>query len=161
MDDGEKNESEKKNKLVESVELFKTIIKWFQNIPIIIYFNKTDEFEEKIKTTSHLADYFPQFEGPKNDPIVAKKFIFQMFFKDVTKTNGISEEDLLNLGNEEICTLNICKQLELKSRYDEQHIFADFICATNAPIIPTKLKDLKIAIEESMRLRNLEDLNMI
>ena len=161
MDDGEKNESEKKNKLVESVELFKTIIKWFQNIPIIIYFNKTDEFEEKIKTTSHLADYFPQFEGPKNDPIVAKKFIFQMFFKDVTKTNGISEENLLDLGNEEICTLNICKQLELKSRYDEQHIFADFICATNAPIIPTKLKDLKIAIEESMRLRNLEDLNMI
>ena len=99
MDDGEK-----KNKLVESVELFKTIIKWFQNIPIIIYFNKTDEFEEKIKTTSHLADYFPQFEGPKNDPIVAKKFIFQMFFKDVTKKNGISEENLLNLGNEEICT---------------------------------------------------------
>ena len=65
------------------------------------------------------------------------------------------------LTQQALCTLNICKQLELKSRYDEQHIFADFICATNAPIIPTKLKDLKIAIEESMRLRNLEDLNMI
>ena len=150
--------------MLESIELFKTIVKWFQNIPIIIYFNKTDVFEEKIKTTSHLADYFPQFEGPKNDPTVAKKFIFQMFFKDVTKPSSISEEDLLNLGNEEICTLNICKQLDgigEKSRYMEQHIFADFTCATDAKIISTKLKDLKIAIEESFRLRNLEDLNMI
>ena len=58
MDDGQKVGIEKKNKLVESVELFKTIIKWFQNIPIIIYFNKTDEFEEKIKVPLQIYDKY-------------------------------------------------------------------------------------------------------
>ena len=48
----------------ESKALFKTIITypWFQSSSIILFLNKTDLLEEKIKY-SNLADYFPEFTG--------------------------------------------------------------------------------------------------
>ena len=48
----------------ESKALFKTIITypWFQQSSIILFLNKTDLLEEKIKK-SNLASYFPDFEG--------------------------------------------------------------------------------------------------
>ena len=48
----------------ESKALFKTIITypWFQSSSIILFLNKTDLLEEKIKS-SNLADYFPEFTG--------------------------------------------------------------------------------------------------
>ena len=48
----------------ESKALFRTIITypWFQNSSIILFLNKKDLLEEKI-LYSHLADYFPEFDG--------------------------------------------------------------------------------------------------
>lgn len=48
----------------ESKALFRTIITypWFQNSSIILFLNKKDLLEEKIMY-SHLADYFPEFDG--------------------------------------------------------------------------------------------------
>lgn len=48
----------------ESKALFRTIITypWFQNSSIILFLNKKDLLEEKIMF-SHLADYFPEFDG--------------------------------------------------------------------------------------------------
>ena len=52
------------NRLHESCALFQTILTypWFRHAAIILFLNKKDLLEEKIKT-SHLADYFPQFDG--------------------------------------------------------------------------------------------------
>lgn len=52
------------NRMEESKALFRTIITypWFQNSSIILFLNKKDLLEEKIMY-SHLADYFPEFEG--------------------------------------------------------------------------------------------------
>ena len=48
----------------ESKALFKTIItyRWFKNSSVILFLNKKDLLEEKIKS-SNLADYFPDFQG--------------------------------------------------------------------------------------------------
>lgn len=48
----------------ESLALFRTIVTypWFANSSIILFMNKKDLLEEKIMT-SHLADYFPDFDG--------------------------------------------------------------------------------------------------
>ncbi len=48
----------------ESKALFRTIITypWFRSSSIILFLNKTDLLEEKIET-SHLADYFPDYDG--------------------------------------------------------------------------------------------------
>ncbi|CAB3983576.1 guanine nucleotide-binding G(q) subunit alpha [Paramuricea clavata] len=57
-------ESDSENRMEESKALFRTIITypWFQNSSIILFLNKKDLLEEKIMY-SHLADYFPEFEG--------------------------------------------------------------------------------------------------
>ena len=48
----------------ESLALFQTICQypWFKNSSIILFLNKKDLLEEKVKT-SHLADYFADYEG--------------------------------------------------------------------------------------------------
>ncbi|XP_012735232.2 guanine nucleotide-binding protein subunit alpha-11 [Fundulus heteroclitus] len=73
-------ESETDNRLAESLALFNTIVssRWFQDSSTILFLNKTDLFEEKIKT-SHLADYFPEYTGPSGDAEPAKKFIEKMY----------------------------------------------------------------------------------
>ncbi|XP_076356657.1 guanine nucleotide-binding protein G(q) subunit alpha-like [Tachypleus tridentatus] len=73
-------ESDNENRMEESKALFKTIITypWFQNSSVILFLNKKDLLEEKIMY-SHLIDYFPEFDGPKQDHIAAREFILQMY----------------------------------------------------------------------------------
>ena len=72
--------SDSENRMEESKALFQNIMlyPWFQSASAILFLNKNDVLEEKIKT-SHLEDYFPEFDGPKNDPMAAKNFIRDMF----------------------------------------------------------------------------------
>ena len=57
-------EDRKTNRLVESCNIFETIVnnKAFSNVSIILFLNKTDLLEEKVKRVS-FKDYFPQFQG--------------------------------------------------------------------------------------------------
>ncbi|KAG9281845.1 guanine nucleotide-binding protein subunit alpha-11-like [Astyanax mexicanus] len=73
-------ENPNENRMEESLALFKTIITypWFQNTSIILFLNKTDLLQEKI-LKSNLADYFPAYQGPKQDLDAAKKFILEMY----------------------------------------------------------------------------------
>ncbi|XP_012992203.2 guanine nucleotide-binding protein subunit alpha-14 isoform X2 [Esox lucius] len=68
------------NRMEESKALFKTIItcSWFQDSSVILFLNKTDLLEEKIRH-SHLVNYFPEYTGPKNDPEAAREFILKMY----------------------------------------------------------------------------------
>lgn len=52
----------------ESLELFSTILQypWFKKKSIILFLNKTDLFEEKIRY-SNIIDYFPQYKGKVGD----------------------------------------------------------------------------------------------
>ncbi|XP_033829274.1 guanine nucleotide-binding protein G(q) subunit alpha-like, partial [Periophthalmus magnuspinnatus] len=49
-----------------SKALFRTFITspWFQNSSVILSLNKKDLLEEKIMS-SHLVDYFPEYDGPQ------------------------------------------------------------------------------------------------
>jgi len=73
-------ESDNENRMEESKALFKTIITypWFQNSSIILFLNKKDLLEEKIQY-SHIGDYFPDYDGPKQDDIAAREFILQVY----------------------------------------------------------------------------------
>ncbi|XP_070495337.1 guanine nucleotide-binding protein G(q) subunit alpha-like [Chironomus tepperi] len=73
-------ESNNVNRMEESMALFKTIItsNWFQESSILLFLNKKDLLEEKIKF-SHLDDYFPEYYGPREDAIAARNFILKMF----------------------------------------------------------------------------------
>uniref|UniRef100_A0A0K0F8J0 Guanine nucleotide-binding protein subunit alpha n=3 Tax=Strongyloides TaxID=6247 RepID=A0A0K0F8J0_STRVS len=73
-------ESDNENRMEESKALFRTIITypWFTNSSVILFLNKKDLLEEKIMY-SHLADYFPEYDGPPKDAIAAREFILKMF----------------------------------------------------------------------------------
>eukprot|EP01127_Copromyxa_protea_P004445 TRINITY_DN14307_c0_g1_i1.p1 TRINITY_DN14307_c0_g1~~TRINITY_DN14307_c0_g1_i1.p1 ORF type:complete len:342 (-),score=30.73 TRINITY_DN14307_c0_g1_i1:47-1072(-) len=54
------------NRMVESMNLFDHIcnMKWFMNVTLILFLNKKDIFETKIKTTN-ITSAFPNYEGPQ------------------------------------------------------------------------------------------------
>ena len=73
-------ESENENKMEESLALFKTMIRypWFMHSAVMLFLNKTDLLEEQIMY-SHLDDYFPDYDGHRQDPTGAREFILKMF----------------------------------------------------------------------------------
>ncbi|KAK2715194.1 guanine nucleotide-binding protein G(q) subunit alpha-like [Artemia franciscana] len=68
------------NRMKESLDLFKAIIncRWFKNSSVILFLNKTDLLQEKIKL-SDFVNYFPEYNGPKQDAEEIKKFILKKF----------------------------------------------------------------------------------
>lgn len=73
-------EDRKTNRLQESSDIFETIInnKSFVNVSIILFLNKMDLLEEKIKHIS-IADYFPEFQGNPRDIQSVKTFELYLF----------------------------------------------------------------------------------
>lgn len=74
-------EDEGTNRMKESLTLFDEICnhRLFRNTPIIIFFNKTDLFERKLKDQD-LSKWFPEYKGG-SDLRAAKQFIESMFLK--------------------------------------------------------------------------------
>ncbi|XP_054164956.1 guanine nucleotide-binding protein subunit alpha-11-like [Oppia nitens] len=68
------------NRMEESQALFHTIIscEWFAESSIILFLNKKDLFEEKIQS-SHLIDYFPEYDGPIRNARKAREFVLKMY----------------------------------------------------------------------------------
>ncbi|XP_031633523.1 G protein alpha q subunit isoform X2 [Contarinia nasturtii] len=96
-------ESENENRMEESKALFKTIITypWFQHSSVILFLNKKDLLEEKIMY-SHLVDYFPEYDGPKQEDKPAKEFVLKLYmacnpdpdrscYSHFTTATGVSE----------------------------------------------------------------------
>ncbi|CAB3992564.1 guanine nucleotide-binding subunit alpha-13-like [Paramuricea clavata] len=68
------------NRLVESCDIFETIVnnRFFVNVSVILFLNKTDLLEEKVKRTS-VKMYFPNFQGDPHNLGTVQDFILQMF----------------------------------------------------------------------------------
>lgn len=72
-------EDDRKNRMHESIELFEEICncRYFPNTPIIVFFNKVDMFEQKIKNVD-LRCAFPEYTGGCNSKnafdFIKKKF---------------------------------------------------------------------------------------
>ncbi|XP_076065771.1 guanine nucleotide-binding protein G(q) subunit alpha-like isoform X2 [Oratosquilla oratoria] len=77
-------EDEDKNSLVESIEVFQNIYSnpLFNNIPIMIFFNKLDVFRSKLEKQS-FAQHFPEFRGQSEED--AMEFIKKMYKKVVPR----------------------------------------------------------------------------
>ncbi|KAJ0013001.1 hypothetical protein NQD34_017335 [Periophthalmus magnuspinnatus] len=73
-------ESDNVNRMEESLALFQTILHspWFISASVMLFLNKVDLLTEKIMY-SHLADYFPKYDGPKQDAKEASAFILDMY----------------------------------------------------------------------------------
>ena len=73
-------EEDNQNRMEESKALFQHIVEYpyFQQSSVILFLNKKDLLEEKIKSSA-LKDYFPHFNGREKDAQAAREFILQMF----------------------------------------------------------------------------------
>ena len=62
-------EENNQNRMEESKALFQHIVEYpyFHQSSVILFLNKKDLLEEKIRT-SHLKDYFPQYNGREQEP---------------------------------------------------------------------------------------------
>lgn len=83
-------ESTDDNRMEESKALFSNILTypWFQSASVILFLNKNDVLEEKVKN-SHIEDYFPEFEGPREDAEAARMFIKDMFLEQNNEGKNI------------------------------------------------------------------------
>ena len=73
-------EENNQNRMEESKALFQHIVEYpyFQQSSVILFLNKKDLLDEKIKNSA-LKDYFPHFNGREKDAQAAREFILQMF----------------------------------------------------------------------------------
>lgn len=83
-------EDNKTNRMEEALTLFETTLSnpAFKNAPVVLFFNKKDLFERKLKKFP-LSDYFPAYDGG-NDLNLACNFVKQMFvskLKNLKKSN--------------------------------------------------------------------------
>ncbi|XP_012878088.1 PREDICTED: guanine nucleotide-binding protein subunit alpha-15 [Dipodomys ordii] len=132
------NLREDKNRMKESLALFRTILElpWFRSTSIILFLNKTDILEEKIPT-SHLATYFPSFQGPKQDAEAAKRFILDLYTRMYT---GCAD------GPE-----------GAKKGSRARRLFSHYTCATDTQNIRTVFKDVR----DSVLARYLDEINLL
>uniref|UniRef100_A0A146V978 Guanine nucleotide binding protein (G protein), alpha 13b n=1 Tax=Fundulus heteroclitus TaxID=8078 RepID=A0A146V978_FUNHE len=75
-------EDRQTNRLSESLNIFETIVnnRVFSNVSIILFLNKTDLLEEKVKQVS-IKDYFPEFLGEPSSLVHVQRFLVECFRK--------------------------------------------------------------------------------
>jgi len=114
-------EDDKKNRMHESLELFEEICncRYFNETPIIIFFNKEDLFEEKIKKVD-LKCAFPEYTGGKSSKN-AYEFIKRQFEeKDKTKGRHLIPERTTATNTENVeKVFNGVKHIFLMDALDE------------------------------------------
>ncbi|AQZ11126.1 GPA1 (YHR005C) [Zygosaccharomyces parabailii] len=73
-------EDERVNRMQESIMLFDTLLnsKWFRNTPFILFLNKMDIFEEKVKRMP-IRKFFPNYQGRVGDAEAGVKYFENMF----------------------------------------------------------------------------------
>lgn len=80
------------NQTEEALGIFKQIAnsRWFASTAIILFLNKMDLLEEKIKSgLSPISRYFPSYQDGNKDIKVAKKFFEELFKSQVVNKNKL------------------------------------------------------------------------
>ncbi|XP_067252314.1 guanine nucleotide-binding protein subunit alpha-14-like isoform X2 [Chanodichthys erythropterus] len=87
-------ENNMENRMKESLSLFYTTIHspWFASASIILFLNKMDILEEKIKT-SDLKSYFTGFGGQRRNKDEAMDYISDLYLKEASnRENGVRKQ---------------------------------------------------------------------
>lgn len=80
-------EDERVNRMHEAIMLFDSLCnsKWFQNVPFILFLNKVDLFEQKIRL-SPIKKFFPDYQGKSDDVNQGLKY-FEDIFLSLNRSN--------------------------------------------------------------------------
>ena len=80
-------EDERVNRMNESIMLFDALLnsKWFRDTPFILFLNKMDLFDEKVKRMP-IRKYFPEYQGRVGDSEAGVKY-FEKIFLSLNRSN--------------------------------------------------------------------------
>ena len=141
-----------KNKMLESMALFSTVLSWFQNSDTILYLNKSDLLIDKIKN-SHIKDYIPNYDGPQRDVKAAKIFIKNQF-QDIYNCRHKPDYkgSLFDFTENDIRFLEKCKKSNKCHRTDSHELYTHFTCFTETT--PSEPLDKLLGIDLSTMIIN-------
>jgi len=114
-------EDDTQNRMVEALLLFREITHstWCKNNSIIIFLNKTDLFDEKIKRVP-LKSHFEDYQGEEKNSSVAKEFIKDKFLEQAMPSQYIYCHYTCALSTENIqFVLKSVKDTLLRSTLDD------------------------------------------
>ncbi|VVC88319.1 unnamed protein product [Leptidea sinapis] len=155
-------ESENENRMEESKALFKTIITypWFQHSSVILFLNKKDLLEEKIMY-SHLVDYFPEYEGPKCDPVPAREYILKKYLKENPDPDRTCYSHFTTATGPQRDATG-AREFILRMFVDlnpdaEKIIYSHFTCATDTE----NIRFVFAAVKDTILQSNLKEYNLV
>lgn len=96
------------NRLSESLNIFETIVnnRVFSDVSIILFLNKKDLLEEKVKLVS-IKDYFPEFSGDPSCLADVQSFLVECFRKKRREQPQMKQKPLYHHFTTAINTENI------------------------------------------------------
>ncbi|KDR09595.1 Guanine nucleotide-binding protein G(q) subunit alpha [Zootermopsis nevadensis] len=155
-------ESENENRMEESKALFKTIITypWFQHSSVILFLNKKDLLEEKIMY-SHLVDYFPEYDGPKQDDVAAREFILQVYLSQNPDRDRMCYSHFTAATGPQRDAI-AAREFILRMFVDlnpdsEKIIYSHFTCATDTE----NIRFVFAAVKDTILQLNLKEYNLV
>jgi len=83
------------NQMQDAMAIWDSIChsQWFTKTALILFLNKTDLFEEKLKH-SDIKNTFPDYDGPPNDPIKGREYFQKRFVRLSNKSNRLVNRDV-------------------------------------------------------------------
>ncbi|KAG5308257.1 GNAQ protein, partial [Acromyrmex charruanus] len=155
-------ESENENRMEESKALFKTIITypWFQHSSVILFLNKKDLLEEKIMY-SHLVDYFPEYDGPKQQDVPAREFILKVYLNCNPDPDRMCYSHFTCATGRQRDAL-AAREFILRMFVDlnpdsEKIIYSHFTCATDTE----NIRFVFAAVKDTILQSNLKEYNLV
>eukprot|EP00093_Oithona_nana_P009565 09565.XXX_499803_497153_1 [CDS] Oithona nana genome sequencing. len=155
-------ESENENRMEESKALFKTIITypWFQQSSVILFLNKKDLLEEKIMY-SHLVDYFPEYDGPKQDDKAARQFILDVYLGQNPDPDRMCYSHFTcatGPQKDAIAAREFILRMFVDLNPDtEKIIYSHFTCATDTE----NIRFVFAAVKDTILQLNLKEYNLV
>ncbi|KAK9302066.1 hypothetical protein QLX08_005802 [Tetragonisca angustula] len=155
-------ESENENRMEESKALFKTIITypWFQQSSVILFLNKKDLLEEKIMY-SHLVDYFPEYNGPKQQSEPAREFILKVYLSTNPDPDRMCYSHFTcatGPQRDAIPAREFILQMFVDLNPDiEKIIYSHFTCATDTE----NIRFVFAAVKDTILQLNLKEYNLV
>lgn len=137
----------------ESLALLETIINypWFIESSTILFFNKIDLFDDKIKT-SDIAKYFPSFQGAASTPPTTYFILLSQCCISLLSLSHVGPAQDAEAGKTFIASLF----LSVNPDPDNKRIFHHFTCGTDTENIRRVFEDVKThVLEENLRDYNL------
>lgn len=149
----DKDQENRVNRMQESLALFKVItsLELLSDSSFILFFNKTDLFNEKIARFP-LKETFADYSGPVDDCEAASEFIKQMFL-----TQAYS---LLNSGlntAKKHSTLSVQSHTRRSNLRNQKHVYSHFTCATDTE----NIKFVFNSVKHTILMENIDDCGIL